>query len=94
MDILGSDHCPISLIIRPIASHRDTSEEDLAVRWRSIDWSIMEEELWKTQKEIAQAAHIVTTVEKQYKGHHQKKGLRKGFSSRSALARPRNFQWD
>lgn len=58
VDILGSDHCPISLIIRPIASHRDTSEEDLAVRWRSIDWSIMEEELWKTQKEIAQAAHI------------------------------------
>ena len=57
-DILGSDHCPISLSIRPIIQHNDLSEEDLAVRWRSIDWSIMEEELFQNQKEIAQAAHV------------------------------------
>lgn len=58
VDVLGSDHCSISLTIRPIAPQRDISEEDLAVRWRSIDWSIMEEELWQTQKEIALAAHM------------------------------------
>ncbi len=57
-DILGSDHCPISLVIRPIMPHYDFLEEDLAVRWRSIDWSIMEEELFKNQKEIALAAYI------------------------------------
>ena len=57
-DILGSDHCPISLSIRPIIPYHDLSEEDLAVRWRSIDWSIMEEELFQNQKEIAQAAHV------------------------------------
>ncbi len=57
-DILGSDHCPISLTIRPIIPHHDLSEEDLAVRWRSIDWSVMEEELFQNQKEIAQAAHV------------------------------------
>ena len=32
-DILGSDHCPISLSIRPIIPHNDLLEEDLAVRW-------------------------------------------------------------
>lgn len=57
-DILGSDHCPISLTIRPIMLQRETSEEDLAVRWRSIDWSIMEDELFKSQKMIAQAAYM------------------------------------
>lgn len=57
-DILGSDHCPISLAIRPIIPRHDLLEEDLAVRRRSIDWSIMEEELFKNQREIAQAAHV------------------------------------
>jgi len=56
-DRTGSDHCPISLILRPSITHRDTSEEDLAVRWRTIDWSTMEEELFQQQKEIAQAAY-------------------------------------
>ncbi|MCI8400478.1 MAG: hypothetical protein HFF90_13950 [Oscillibacter sp.] len=37
---------------------------------------------------------IVTTVEKRYKVQHQRKGQKEGFSSRSASARPRIFQWD
>lgn len=35
---------------------------------------------------------IVTTVEKRYKGHHQRKRQREGFFSKSASAKPRNVR--
>ena len=38
------------------------------------------------------AADIVTTVEKRYKGHHQRKRQREGFFSKSASAKPRNVR--
>ena len=36
--------------------------------------------------------YIVTTVEKRYKGHHQRKRQREGFFSKSASAKPRNVR--
>lgn len=36
--------------------------------------------------------NIVTTVEKRYKGHHQRKRQREGFFSKSASAKPRNVR--
>lgn len=57
VDVLGSDHCPLSFVIRPITVHQELSEEDLAVRWRSTDWSVLEEELFEKQK-ISQAADV------------------------------------
>ena len=35
---------------------------------------------------------IVTTVEKRYKGHHQRKRQREGFFSKSASSKPRNVR--
>ena len=37
---------------------------------------------------------IVTTVEKRYKVHHQRKEQKEEFFSKSVSARPRIFQWD
>lgn len=54
---LCSDHCPISIIIGAITLHLGTTDEDLAVRWRTIDWSKMEKELFRKQKELALAAY-------------------------------------
>ena len=40
----------------------------------------------------ADARNIVTTVEKRYKGHHQRKRHREGFFSKSASAKPKNVR--
>lgn len=37
---------------------------------------------------------IVTTGEKRYKGHRQRKVQTEGFFSRNASAKPRTIQWD
>lgn len=55
----GSDHCPISIIIGAISYHQSSSDtdEDLAVRWRTIDWIKMEDELFRKQRKLALAAY-------------------------------------
>lgn len=55
---LCSDHCPISLIVSPITFQKEASDEDLAVRWRTIDWAKMETELFGVQERLANAAYI------------------------------------
>lgn len=55
-DILGSDHCPISLMVKPLSGRRKISKEDKAVLWRSIDWGEMERSLERMQYELAEAA--------------------------------------
>ena len=37
---------------------------------------------------------IVTTGEKRYKGHRQRKVQTEGFFSRNASAKPKTIQWD
>lgn len=56
-DTLCSDHCPISIIMNTVTVLRETSDEDLAVRWRTIDWPKMENELFQTQSRLAKAAY-------------------------------------
>lgn len=56
-DTLGSDHCPISMVIGKITLHRDMSDEDLAVQWRTIDWPKMRQALFQKQRELALAAY-------------------------------------
>ena len=55
-DVLGSDHCPISLILNSITPRKEVSGEDMAVMWRSADWDKMEDQLLKKQKKISIAA--------------------------------------
>ena len=55
---MGSDHCPISLIIRPSTLHVKASDAELASRWRTFDWGRMEDELFQKQRKIAQAAYL------------------------------------
>ena len=55
-DTLGSDHCPISLILNAVTPRKEVSGEDMAIMWRNIDWDKMEERLLLKQKKIATAA--------------------------------------
>lgn len=52
-----SDHCPISLVMGAVTLRQESSEEDLAVRWRTIDWPKMEQELFRQQNRLALAAY-------------------------------------
>ena len=54
---LCSDHCPISIIMGAITDKREITDEDLAVRWRTIDWPKMENELFQYQNQLALAAY-------------------------------------
>lgn len=56
VDTMGSDHCPISMVINPAAPKTDLADEDLAVMWRATDMSAMQEELSQKQRAIAYAA--------------------------------------
>lgn len=58
MDILGSDHCPVSINISPPALFEEQVQEDLAAQWQAIDWKRMQKLLFLMQKELAQAAHM------------------------------------
>lgn len=56
-DTLGSDHCPISMIINPSLSKPSLDDEDLAAMWRNIDLEKMNDEVFKMQCDIAKAAY-------------------------------------
>jgi len=53
----ASDHCPISIIIGAITFQQETSDEDMAVRWRTIDWPKIENELFRKQSKLALTAY-------------------------------------
>lgn len=55
-DILGSDHCPISITIRNTAPRKELSKEDMATMWRGLDWTSMEEQLLDIQQQISRVA--------------------------------------
>lgn len=55
-DILGSDHCPISLVLRPMAPRKELSNEDMAAMWRGLDWAQLEDELLEYQRSLARVA--------------------------------------
>ena len=55
-DILGSDHCPVSITIAPPVLYRSRRQEELVARWQTIDWDKMQEHLFAMQKELAEAA--------------------------------------
>ena len=55
-DILGSDHCPISLTLQAAPPRKELSDEDMAVMWRAIDWGKMENQLLRVQQRLARAA--------------------------------------
>lgn len=55
-DILGSDHCPISLILQPTAPRKELSDEDLAAMWRGLNWEAMEDQLLEIQQSLARVA--------------------------------------
>lgn len=56
-DTLGSDHCPISMVLIPAPQMRQLSDEDLSAMWRSIDWNKMSDEVFAKQVAIAEAAY-------------------------------------
>lgn len=56
-DIQMSDHCPILLSLSPVTYHPKTTDEDLAVQWRSADFKQLKGELQKKQREISYAAY-------------------------------------
>ena len=69
-DILGSDHCPISLTLQAAPPRKELSDEDMAVMWRAIDWGKMENQLLRVQQRLARAAYsgdseAVTALQKQ-----------------------------
>lgn len=56
-DTLGSDHCPISMLLNPMKPKVQMDNEDLAVIWRTIDWPIMKDILLQKQQDLAYAAY-------------------------------------
>lgn len=69
-DILGSHHCPISLVLRPMAPRKELSNEDMAAMWRGLDWAQLEDELLEYQRSLARLAFAghwdhVTQLQKQ-----------------------------
>ncbi|WP_298018928.1 exodeoxyribonuclease III [uncultured Dysosmobacter sp.] len=57
VNTVASDHCPVSMVIRPAIKPKDISNEDLAVMWHTIDWPKMEDALYQKQINLAEAAH-------------------------------------
>lgn len=55
-DVLGSDHCPISLTLRLAPAQKGLTQEDLAAMWRGIDWDRMEDQLLELQRRLARAS--------------------------------------
>ncbi len=57
-EIMGSDHCPVSVHSSPPVLYRDQAREELAARWQAIDWKRMQTLLFQMQKDLAQAADV------------------------------------
>lgn len=57
-DVLGSDHCPISMTVNPPRDREKLGEEDLALLWRTMDWDKAGAELRNLQRDLAQAAYL------------------------------------
>lgn len=55
-DILGSDHCPISLMLQPAAPRKELSDGDMAAMWRGLDWTRLEDQLLEQQQSLARVA--------------------------------------
>lgn len=56
-DILGSDHCPISMLFYPVRPKREMDDSDMSAIWRAIDWTRLEETLLSMQQDLAYAAY-------------------------------------
>ena len=58
-NVQGSDHCPISLILRAPAKRASItmSDEDLGAMWRAIDWDRVKDEVYNMQSKISKAAY-------------------------------------
>ena len=56
-DILGSDHCPLSMLFSPARTKQEIYDDDLADVWQTIDWGRMEETLLSMQQDISYAAY-------------------------------------
>lgn len=56
-DILGSDHCPISMLISPVSPKHELDDTDMAAIWSAIDWQRLEETLLSMQQDLAYAAY-------------------------------------
>ena len=78
-------HAHIMLTVRPLTKdgkwQHKTEKEYLCVRDGM-------------ERGFTAVEFIVTTVEKRYKVHHQRKEQKGVFFSRNASAKPRIFQWD
>ena len=59
---------------------------------RELIFDNLKQPLLTIAKLDADTNDIVTTVEKRYKGHHQRKRQREGFFSKSASSKPRNVR--
>ena len=55
-DIVGSDHCPVSIVITPPILYPDQKSEDLVSRWQATDWTEIEMLLFNMQTELFEAA--------------------------------------
>lgn len=56
-DILGSDHCPISMLFSPVNPKRELNDMDMAAIWSAIDWTRLEDTLLSMQQDLAYAAY-------------------------------------
>lgn len=57
-EVMGSDHCPISLKIRNISTKKTVENETLATLWNTIDWAKMRVKLFEKQRQLAEAADM------------------------------------
>ncbi len=56
-DVLGSDHCPISMLFNPVKPKRDMNDEDIEAIWGAIDWPRLEDALLSMQRDLSYAAY-------------------------------------
>lgn len=56
-DVLGSDHCPVSIVITPPVLYANRTIEELVARWQATDWTEIEKLLYNMQVELFEAAY-------------------------------------
>ena len=81
-------------LLRQAQDMEDIITIESAISETELEIEFLTGSLRKYDSKINFSTIIVTTAEKQYKGHRQRKEQTEGFFSRNASAKPRTFQWD
>lgn len=99
-DIVGSDHCPVSIVIAPPTLYSDQKVEDLVSRWQAIDWTEMEKLLFNMQIELFQAAtqqdwEVVSQLQRRIENSWPAKAMAvREVASRKSAAGVDGVRWE